>query len=411
MSGAPEASRIRVQALTTEAELRAALAEIQVDPAGSAIMLPKLRHHLLRLRGVPLKAAILLKQEMLARGGEAAVARGVASLAVETTDVLLAGTEAQLRALIEKLRTQPFGLKSWAGDLETVLDRLAEGERPRLLALPRHPLALGRKTHVMGILNVTPDSFSDGGRYGTVDAAVAAAERLVEEGADVLDVGGESTRPGAPPVPAEEELARVLPVLRRLEGHLPVPISVDTTKAEVARAVLEAGAEIINDISGLHAEPAVAEVAARHQAGVVLMHRKGEPAVMQQNPVYDDLWGEVLQYLAEGIRRAEAAGVPRERLVVDPGIGFGKTLAHNLELLCHLEELGPLGLPVLVGASRKSFIGQILDLPVDQRLEGTLASVVLAVAKGAAFVRVHDVRATVRAVRVADAILRGGAPA
>lgn len=403
--------RIRVQSLPTEADLAAALAEVDVDPAGRAIMVPKLRHHLLRLREVPLKAAILLKQEMLARGGEAAVARGVASLSVETTDLLLSGTESQLHSLIGKLRTQPFGLKGWAGELETVLDRLAKNERPRVLELPRHPLSLGRKTYVMGILNVTPDSFSDGGRYNTTDAAVARAERLVEEGAEVLDVGGESTRPGAPTVSAEEQMARLLPVLRRLEGRLPVPISIDTTSAAVARAVLEAGAEIINDISGLKAEPAVAEVTAEYGGGLVVMHRKGESTVMQQNPVYQDLWGEILSYLEGSVQTAEVAGIPRSRLVVDPGVGFGKTLPHNLEILRHLEELGVLGLPVLVGTSRKTFLGQLLDLPVDQRVEGTLATVVLAAAQGADFVRVHDVKETVRAVRVAEAIRWGGGPA
>jgi dihydropteroate synthase len=209
-------------------------------------------------------------------------------------------------------------------------------------------------------------------------------------------------------VSAAEELTRVVPVVERLAGRLPVPLSVDTTKPEVAAAALEAGAELVNDISGLFAAPELAEVAQRHGAGVILMHRRGDPGTMQQNPVYADLWGEVLGYLAEGARRAEAAGIPRSRLLVDPGFGFGKTLDHNLALLRNLEELAVLGLPVLVGTSRKSFIGQVLDRPVGERLEGTLATVVLAAAKGADFVRVHDVEAAVRALRMADAVVRGG---
>ncbi|MGE5553135.1 MAG: dihydropteroate synthase [Betaproteobacteria bacterium] len=401
-------AKVRVQRLDGPAEIRQALEEIGVDPAGIEIMLPKLRHHLFRLRQVPLRAAILLKQEMLARGGEAAVSREVASLSVEATDVLLAGTSGQYASLLDKLRTQPFGLARWADELAAAL-RAVEGEgRPAVLDLPRHPLPLGKKTYVMGILNLTPDSFSDGGKYPTAEAAVAAAEAMVEEGADLIDLGGESTRPGAEPVPVEEELRRVVPVVERLAGRLPVPLSIDTTKVEVAEAALSLGGELINDISGLTAAPPLVEVVQRHGAGLVLMHRRGDPATMQQNPVYADLWGEVLEYLAGGIRRAEEAGIPRSRLVVDPGIGFGKTVDHNLALLRHLEELQVLGLPVLVGTSRKSFIGQVLDLPVAERLEGTLASLVLAVAKGADFVRVHDVRAAVRAVRLADAVVRGG---
>lgn len=399
---------VRVQRLESEAEVRQTLEEIGVDPAGTAIMLPKLRHWAFRLHRVPLKAALLLKQEALAQGAEAAVNRGVAALAVEATDVFLGGTEAQLRSLIAALRAQPFGLPGWADRLEKAL-RTVRGEgRPAVLDLPRHPLPLGSRTYVMGILNLTPDSFSDGGRYGSVDAAVAAAEAMVEQGAHLIDLGGESTRPGSEFVSVEEELRRVVPVAERLAGRLPVPLSVDTTKPEVAEAALSCGVELINDVSGLTWAPELARVAQRHGAGLILMHTKGKPKTMQENPVYADLWGEVLGFLAEGVRRAEEAGVPRSRLVVDPGIGFGKTLDHNLSLLRHLEELSVLGLPVLVGTSRKSFIGRVLDLPVQERLEGTLATVALAVFKGADFVRVHDVRATARVAKMADALVRGG---
>lgn len=398
---------VRLQQLDSPAEVRAALAAVGVDPAGIALMTPKFRHLVLRLHRVELRAAILLKQEMLARGGEAAVAREVAALACEATDVLLSGTVAQYRSLVDKLRTQPFGLSRLADDLEAAV-RAVEGEtKPEVLELPRHPLPLGRRTYVMGILNLTPDSFSDGGRYPTVEDAVAAAEAMVEEGADLIDLGGESTRPGAAPVPVEEELRRVAPVAERLAGRLPVPLSVDTTKVAVAEAALSCGVELVNDISGLAADPGLAEVAQRHGAGLILMHRRGEPATMQDNPQYEDLWREVLGYLQRGVAQALEAGIPRSRLVVDPGIGFGKTLEHNLTLLRHLEELRVLGLPVLVGTSRKSFIGRVLDLPVEERLEGTLASLAVAVCRGADFVRVHDVKAAARAVRLADAIVRG----
>lgn len=403
-----EVYRVRWLGRVSPEEVRRSLVEIGVHPAGLAIMAPKFAHHVFRLHQVPLRAAILLKEEMLARGGEAAVSWAVAGLACEATDVLLSGTATHYRGLVEKLRAQPFGLPGWAEDLATALAAVEGGERPEILELPQHPLPLARRTYVMGILNLTPDSFSDGGRYPTVEAAVAAAEAMVEQGADLIDLGGESTRPGAAAVPVEEELARVVPVAERLAGRLPVPLSVDTVKPRVAEAALGCGVELVNDISGLFASPELARVAQRHGAGVILMHRRGDPATMQQNPVYEDLWGEVLAYLEAGVRRAREAGIPRSRLVVDPGIGFGKTVEHNLALLRHLEELRVLGLPVLIGTSRKSFIGKVLDLPVGERLEGTLATLALAVAKGADFVRVHDVAAAVRVVRMADAVVREG---
>lgn len=264
----------------------------------------------------------------------------------------------------------------------------------------------GERTLVVGILNVTPDSFSDGGRFLDPEAAVAHALRMADEGADVIDVGGESTRPGSDPVPAEEELARVLPVIRALSGTRPdLPVSVDTRKPEVAEAALAAGARIVNDVGAGRAE-GMFEVVRAAGAGMVLMHMLGEPKTMQDAPAYEDVVGEVRSFLRERMEAAEAAGIEPEALVVDPGIGFGKTVEHNLLLLRHLEALTELGRPVMVGPSRKRFIGAILDLPEDQRDEGTVGAVVWAVAHGASVVRVHDVRSTVRAVRVADAIAR-----
>jgi dihydropteroate synthase len=258
----------------------------------------------------------------------------------------------------------------------------------------------------MGILNVTPDSFSDGGRYLDPDAAVAHAVRMVEEGADVIDVGGESTRPGSDPVSAREERARVLPVIERLAAARPdVAISVDTRKPEVAEAALAAGACIVNDVSAGRAE-GMFEVVRAAGAGMVLMHMLGEPKTMQEAPHYEDVVGEVAAFLRERLEAATAAGIEPEALVVDPGIGFGKTLEHNLLLLRHLEALTELGRPVLVGPSRKRFIGAILGLPEAERDEGTLGAVAWAAAHGASAVRVHDVRSTVRALRVLDAIAR-----
>jgi dihydropteroate synthase len=270
-------------------------------------------------------------------------------------------------------------------------------------------LALGERTAVMGIVNVTPDSFSDGGAFLDPEAAVAHGLRLAAEGADLLDVGGESTRPGAQPVPEEEELRRVVPVVRELAARAGVPVSIDTTKAAVAEAALGAGATMVNDISALRFDPRLGEVAARAGAALVIMHMQGAPNTMQQAPHYDDLLGEVVAELAAGVARAAAAGVGQERILVDPGIGFGKALEHNLELLDRLDALTVLGRPILVGPSRKAFIGRILDLPASDRIEGTIAACCLAASRGAHLVRVHDVGAVRRALRVCDAILGAAA--
>lgn len=253
----------------------------------------------------------------------------------------------------------------------------------------------------MGILNVTPDSFSDGGRFLSPDAAVERALAMEKEGADIIDVGGESSRPGAEPVPVEEELRRVLPVLERLRGKLRIPISIDTTKAEVAEAALRAGASIVNDISALRFDPAMAPLVAKFGAGLVLMHMLGTPKTMQQAPHYEDVVTEVRDFLAERAQYAQSQGIPREAIAVDPGIGFGKTVEHNLELLRRLPELVELGFPVLVGPSRKSFIGAILGLGVEERLEGTLAACAVAVVRGADILRVHDVKEVRRAADLA----------
>ncbi|MBI5366436.1 MAG: dihydropteroate synthase [Planctomycetes bacterium] len=266
-------------------------------------------------------------------------------------------------------------------------------------------LELGARTAILGIVNVTPDSFSDGGRFVDPEAAVAHGLALLGEGAHALDVGGESTRPGAAPVAAEEEERRVLPVIRALARQTRAPISVDTTKARVAAAALDAGAVIVNDVSAGLDDPEMLPTVARGAAALVLKHRQGTSATMQVAPRYDDVVGEVRDHLAGRLRAALAAGIAAARLLVDPGIGFGKTLEHNLEILRRLEAFHALGRPLLVGPSRKNFLGRILDLPPDQRVEGTAAAVALAIAAGAHVVRVHDVRAIARVARVADAIV------
>ncbi|MGH7259711.1 MAG: dihydropteroate synthase [Nitrospiraceae bacterium] len=274
---------------------------------------------------------------------------------------------------------------------------------PPLLMAHGRRLVLDRPL-VMGVLNVTPDSFSDGGRYLEPDAAVKHVLEMVEEGADVIDIGAESSRPGAEPVPEEEELRRLIPVVREVCRRVAVPVSVDTTKAAVARQAIEAGAAIINDISALQADPAMASVVADAGAGLVLMHRQGTPKTMQQAPRYGDVVADVRGFLRERMQTAGRAGIAEDHILLDPGIGFGKNLSHNLALLCRLDELCSVGRPILIGVSRKSFIGEALDRRTGDRLMGTAAAVAVAVLRGARMVRVHEVRAMRDVVRMVDAI-------
>jgi dihydropteroate synthase len=261
---------------------------------------------------------------------------------------------------------------------------------------------------VMGVLNVTPDSFSDGGRYATVDAAITRAERMVEEGAAILDVGGESTRPGASPVGVGEEIERVVPVIEALSSRLPVPVSVDTSKPEVMRAAVAAGAQLVNDVRALRL-PGALEAAAASGAAVCVMHMQGEPTTMQEDPQYRCVVAEVREFLAARVAECVAAGIARDRICVDPGIGFGKQARHNLALLASLREIADLGLPVLVGVSRKSLVGMITGRPAGERLAGSVAFAALAAAQGAAIVRAHDVAQTVDALKVASALRRAAA--
>ncbi len=262
----------------------------------------------------------------------------------------------------------------------------------------------GTRTFLMGVLNVTPDSFSDGGRYLDPEDAVRRGLEMAEDGADFIDVGGESSRPGSLPVDAEEEIRRTVPVIERLARATDIPVSIDTVKSAVAARALDAGAVVVNDISGLQFDPSLADIASKHRASVVLMHMRGSPRTMQDNPVYDDVMASVKERLSEGIVRATASGI--DQIFIDPGIGFGKSLAHNTELIRRLGELRSLGYPVLVGPSRKSFIGAILDLPVERRLEGTAGAVAVCIMNGADVVRVHDIKEMKHVAGIVDAIVR-----
>lgn len=260
-------------------------------------------------------------------------------------------------------------------------------------------LEIGKRTYIMGILNMTPDSFSDGGKYNTLEKGIERALQMIEEGADIIDVGGESTRPGYTPVDEEEEIRRVIPVIERLSKISDVIISVDTMKANVALRALEAGAHMVNDVWGLQRDPKMAEVVAKYKAGVVMMHNSNVAE-------YDDVVKSIIEFLKKSIEIAEKAGIERNQMIVDPGIGFGKTLEHNLEVMNRLEELKVLGLPVLLGTSRKSMIGKVLNVDVEDRLEGTAATVAVGIVKGVDIIRVHDVKEMSRVAKMTDAMVR-----
>jgi dihydropteroate synthase len=263
----------------------------------------------------------------------------------------------------------------------------------------------------MGVVNVTPDSFSDGGDFYSVESAAEQALSLVEAGADIIDIGGESTRPGSEPVAPTEEIKRVLPVIEAVTSKSSVPVSIDTYKPEVARAALETGAKIVNDVSGLRDNHGMAELVAEKQVPVILMHMQGSPKTMQKDPTYDDLISEIYLSLSGSVKTALSAGIRRDRIVIDPGIGFGKTVADNLVILDRLHEFRSLGVPICIGVSRKSFLGATLGIPKPKkRLIGSLAANVIAVREGARIVRVHDVRETVEAIKVADAVAAGNLP-
>jgi dihydropteroate synthase len=275
--------------------------------------------------------------------------------------------------------------------------------------LARRALSCDERTLVMGVLNLTPDSFSDGGRFSSIESALARAEEMIAEGADILDIGGESTRPGANQVSVEEEIQRVVPVIEALAKESTIPISIDTTKAQVAQAALRAGAEIVNDISGLRFEPQLADAVARARAGLVLMHSRGDMSTMHELEPVTDIFEAVTRGLRQSIRVAEGYGVSLERIALDPGIGFSKSQEQNVELIARLDLFADAfaGFPILIGTSRKSFLGRLLgDAPMTARLHATMATVTAAVLSGAHIVRVHDVKAAVETVRIADAIKR-----
>ena len=379
--------------------------KIGVDSGGIKIMRTKSFLRPIKIYRLASYCANILKQEMLSLGGDVALGRGALTGKDKTTDCLVLGNLSQLLRLAEKLKKQPFGLFQIGQDIKSVLDNF---ERKNiLLGIGDRTVRFGQRTMVMGIINTTPDSFSGDGIFGMeAEEAFIFAKDMIKNGADILDIGGESSRPGAHRISVKEERCRVMPLLSRLAKKTDIPLSIDTTKSEVAHAALDSGATIVNDISALRFDKKMAKLVARYKATVVLMHMKGLPQTMQRNPQYEDVIGEILTFLNEAILRAEDAGINREKIIVDPGIGFGKTLENNFEILNKLSAFKSLGRPVLVGFSRKSMIGKVLKLDVHERKWGTAACLSLAISHGADMVRVHDVREMKQVTKMLDAILR-----
>jgi dihydropteroate synthase len=383
------ACSVRLLVVKSPAEAERQLAEIHTDPFNIRNMAPKMVHRLLLMEGVNAREGALLKQEMLSLGGDAALS-GNTHDGESPGVVILMGTDKQLRRLCAMLMDHPFGLPSLAAEIKRVLDM--DATPPVRWDIGKRALDLSRRPCVMGVLNVTPDSFSDGNSHFTAEKAVERAIEMEGEGADIVDIGGESTRPFARPVDEEEEIRRVIPVIEGLAGRLKIPISIDTYKSTVAEKALEAGAEIVNDISALTFDERMVDVVAAAGAGLVLMHTRARPSVMQKDTEYSSIISEIFGLLRQSVARAEAAAISRERIVVDPGIGFGKSVAGNLEILRRLAEFKSIGCPILVGTSRKSFIGQVLGRETGERVFGTAASMAIALANGASIFRVHDVK-------------------
>lgn len=397
--------RIRLLDPGSHAALGVELAGLDIDEPWAEYMAHKGAVIPLRIEAVRGKAASLLKQHMLSLGGECAVGRQVANFDDTPAPVVLLGTRLQYQQLMHKLTSQPFGLTAIAHEMAAALERLRATPEP--IRCGQHLLRFDARTLVMGIINTTPDSFSGDGLAGDAEAALKQARRFVAEGADIIDVGGQSTRPGSKDVELDEEIRRTAPVIAAICSELDVPVSIDTSRPLVAEAAIEAGAQFINDIYALRHD-GMAHVAAESGAGVCLMHMRGTPEDMQQSPAYGDLMAEVYDCLATWMEAAVAGGVCETQIMIDPGFGFGKTVNHNLELVRRLRELTSLGRPILMGASRKSSIGRVLGLPdAGDRLWGTAAVNALAIANGAAMIRVHDVAEMAQVAAMADAVLGG----
>ena len=380
------------------------LKKIDCDPAGIKLMQDKAVFKIIKIEKMKCKAANILKQTFLGKGGDVAVSGHSADLSQEYTSVLIMATVKQYKQALIQLKIQPWGLKQIGEKIENILKN-ANTLPKRIYSWKDRQLVLdGETSLVMGILNLTPDSFSDGGSYNELDAAIRHVEKMQADGADIIDIGAESTRPydGGHKISAAEEMDRLLPFLQKILPHCSVPVSIDTYKAEVADAALSVGAHIINDIWGLQYDAAMPSVVAKYDVPVIVMHNKTEISYPM------GVMADIEQFLSRSIAIGIEKGIKGENIIIDPGIGFAKTVADNIEIMGHLDQFKNLSCPILLGASRKKFIGHVLDLPVNERLEGTIAASALGKIKGVQIHRVHDVKAVKRTLTMMDAMIRSG---
>ena len=374
---------------------------------GQHIMVNKISPLALKVKDVDVRAANILKQEMLSRGGDVVTSRQSLIKSEGLVNIIILGTEKAILSLTDKIKMQPFGLKELS---EQLAEYIALGQSINTRKIIKiGPVDFNMEQEgalIMGILNVTPDSFYDGGQYFKKGDAFKRADEIIEQGAHIIDVGGMSTRPGSKPVSLDEELSRTIPVIEHVAKNFKkTTISIDTCRSEVAKRAIDAGAAIINDISGLSADNKMMELAFQSKSSIIIMHMQGNPENMQENPTYSDVVDEVYDYLCERTLKSVEAGIEKEKIIVDPGIGFGKKVEHNLEILSRFCEFNEMGYPVLTGVSRKFFIGNLLGgLPAEERLEGSIAAAVYAFLSGASILRVHDIKETLRAIKIAKAI-------
>ncbi len=398
--------KIRKLDIRTRKQVIEEFGRIGATPPGKVIMSNKVFPVALKIKNINPVAADILKQEMLSRMGDVVTSRDTLTKSEEATDVIIIGTEKAITSLAEKIKMQQFGLPELSDNITSFLAYLKESKTRKSLNITGKEFDLSKEgALIMGILNVTPDSFYDGGKYYLKEDAIKRAEMIAAEGAQIIDIGGMSSRPGSKPVPPEEEIKRIIPLVEYIKKNLDILVSVDTCRSYTAARAIETGADIINDISGMTFDEGIFDVVKGSHASIVIMHMQGTPETMQVDPKYSDVVEEIYDFLFAQAQKAIEKGIDKSRIIIDPGIGFGKKLEHNLEIIAKLSDLANMGFPVLLGTSRKSFIGMVLDdAPADDRLEGSIISAIYGFLNGAEILRVHDVSQTLKALKVAKSI-------
>ncbi len=393
---------VREISINSRDKLISVMKKIGVDSIGIELMKPKGMFHYFYINNLTNTQCHILKQSALSHSAEAAVNRHIITGNVKYSDVVLFGNEKQLKEIANSLLNQQFKMKYIGKAIIDVFDR-NDGHKWHF---KDRYIDLNKKTAIMGVLNVTPDSFSDGGKWHSKDLALKHCERMIKEGADIIDIGGESTRPGAEFVDIQTEIERVMPIIDAVKGEFDIPISIDTYKSKVAEESVKFGADIVNDIGGLQFDNDMAGVIAKNKMGCCIMHIKGVPKNMQDDPNYEDVVAEICDYFNESLIIAEDSGISKNNIVLDPGIGFGKRVIDNLNILNDLNDFKCFKLPILVGVSRKSFIGKILGRDVNDRLYATIGSQIVSLVNGADIIRTHDIGSAYDSIRIADAITK-----